>query len=149
MKLRRLPDAPFLVDSLPYRLEAEAWLLSIVCKATYVLEEGQCSFAPNPIDIYPDEQYFDPAGLLYAPRDLLPSKAHPEVVVVGLASDAARMTIDGGSFALQPPAAKSNGHTLPSLVQLTSQPLGEFDAERYQFADRTQWLKELPIGSPF
>ena len=149
MKFRRLRDAPFVIDSLPFWIDEDTSLLSVVCKATYTLREGQCSFAPRPIEIFADEQYVGASGTLYAPRDLLPAKAHPEVIVVWQASPKARLTLEGANVPLRPPMAKINGQTLPPSAQLASHPLGELDAERYQFAAREQWLDNLPIGAPF
>lgn len=149
MKLRRLPEAPFAIDSLPCRLDGDASLLSIVCKATYSLHEGQCAFAPIPVDIFEDEQYHGPSGALYAPRDLLPAKAHPEVIAVWPASENARMSLEGATIPLRPPVAKDNGQALKSTAELAMQPLVDFDPERYQFTTREQWVEKLPIGVPF
>src|SRR5579871_5656418 len=77
-----LPSAPFFWRPSPTR-----WALTVVAKATYLLDPGTASLAATPEPIHEEEQHWDddPSRSLVAPSDLVPYKPHAEVLLVGSA----------------------------------------------------------------
>src|SRR5262245_56965855 len=77
--------SPFRVASLVWQARPGTWVLTVVCKATYRLEQGTCSLAdsqehPNDDDNHWDD---DPRKSVYAPSDLAPFKSRADVLLVG------------------------------------------------------------------
>src|SRR4051812_5800220 len=77
-----LPAAQLIWQPAPGR-----YALTVVCKATYVLEPGFCPLAAEQEPINDQENHWDddPKRSLYAPADLVPFKLRAEVVLVGSA----------------------------------------------------------------
>jgi len=75
---------PLPAASLLWQPRAGAFCLTVICKATFVLEAPEAWLAPEqePIreaDVFGD----DPPGTLRCPSDLAPAKARADVVLVG------------------------------------------------------------------
>ena len=75
------------VASLVWQPRPGAWVLTVVCKATYVLRPVECTLAPlqeHPAD---EDRHWDddPARSLRCPRDLVPVKPGADVILVGSA----------------------------------------------------------------
>jgi hypothetical protein len=76
---------PLRVASLAWQARTSTWVLTVVCKATYRLEQGVSPLAaeqehPNDDDNHWDD---DPRKSVYAPSDLAPFKTRSEVLLVG------------------------------------------------------------------
>ncbi|HVK67610.1 MAG TPA: DUF2169 domain-containing protein, partial [Polyangium sp.] len=78
----------------PLRVAARVWtsahgapLLTVACKATYVLLPGTSQLAPEQEALNEDDNYWDddPARSLYAPSELAPYKPCADIVLVGYA----------------------------------------------------------------
>lgn len=114
--------APFAAGSLKWQETPGQWTLTLVCKLTLALEPGVCAVAPaaEPIHTRDQRREGSRGEGIYAPSDLVPHKAYPEVLLVG------RVTA--------PPEAAARGevaHLTVGAVELTL-PLpapGEEDAE--------------------
>src|SRR5262245_41409441 len=77
--------SPLRIASLVWQARPGAWVYTVVCKATYRLEQGTCALAaeqehPNDDDNHWDD---DPRKSVYAPGDLVPFKPRADVVLVG------------------------------------------------------------------
>ena len=152
MKIRTLPDAPFAVDVLPFRRTTDRWEVAVVAKATYAIEPGGCRLLQQPIGVYAEERRFDDAASsLYAPRDLVPLKAQPEIVVVGAQPQATFRLAGGAARPLRrppvwPPAGA--GPRAPwHVTDLAAAPLGEdFDGSVFQYAPIEQRLDRLSLA---
>src|SRR4051794_39483342 len=77
-----LPAAPLLWQRAPSR-----WALTVICKATYLLEPGTAPLAPDqePLNEHEDHWDDDPSRSLFAPSDLVPWKPRADVLLVGSA----------------------------------------------------------------
>ena len=77
--------APLEVGSLVWRDGALAPRLTVVCKATYRLLQGESRLAPEQEALRAEDEPMggDPSPGLYAPCDLVPRKARAEVMLVG------------------------------------------------------------------
>ena len=76
---------PLRVSSFVWQARPGTWVLTIVCKATYRIEQNASQLAaeqehPNDDDNHWDD---DPAKSVYAPGDLAPFKTRAEVLLVG------------------------------------------------------------------
>lgn len=76
---------PLRVASLAWKARTGTWVLTVVCKATYRLEQHTSPLAdaqehPNDEDNHWDD---DPRKSVYAPSDLAPFKTRAEVLLVG------------------------------------------------------------------
>ena len=62
-----------------------AWVLTVVCKAVYLLRPGESTLAPEQEAIREADEHWDddPARSVYAPGDLSPVKPRAEVTLVG------------------------------------------------------------------
>lgn len=78
-------ECPLRVVSLGWRLSTGEPALTVVCKATYLLQPGQSPLAPQQDAPNEDDNHWDddPGRSLWATSDLAPFKARPEVVLVG------------------------------------------------------------------
>src|SRR5262249_14816036 len=68
-----------------WRSGAGAHALTVVVKATYLLQQGQSVHAPDQEGVNETDRYWDdnPNSSLLAPGDLLPYKPQADVVLVG------------------------------------------------------------------
>ncbi len=82
-----LTAAPLRARSITWQEHPGQWMLTVVCKATYTLAADRCPLAPEQEDVAESDNHWDddPRRSLYAPGDLAPYKAKPEVVLVGSA----------------------------------------------------------------
>ncbi len=60
-------------------------VLTVVCKATFALQQGESTLARQQDPLHPADVYFedDPAHSVWVPADLVPFKARADVVLVG------------------------------------------------------------------
>jgi hypothetical protein len=77
--------SPLRVSSVLWQKAPAAWVLTVVCKATFDLLPGECQLAadqeaPNEADNHWDD---DLTRSVHAPGDLAPVKLRADVVVVG------------------------------------------------------------------
>jgi hypothetical protein len=75
----------FPVASLIWQPRPDAWVLTVVCKATYLLLPGVCTLAPTQEPTLDEDRHWgdDPARSLRCPRDLVPVKPGADVILVG------------------------------------------------------------------
>lgn len=75
------------VGSVVWRPRAEAWALTIVCKATYLLVPGESPLAAEQDPVHEADSYWndDDRRSLHAASDLAPFKAKADVLLVGSA----------------------------------------------------------------
>jgi hypothetical protein len=80
-------EGPLRVASFRWRLASGEPALTVICKATYVLEPTESSLAPQRDDPSEDDKRWDddPARSLAVASDFVPFKARAEVVLVGSA----------------------------------------------------------------
>jgi hypothetical protein len=73
------------VASLVWQPRPGAWVLTVVCKATYVLRPGECTLAPRQEPPANEDRHVDddPSRSLRSPRDLVPVKPGADVILVG------------------------------------------------------------------
>jgi hypothetical protein len=78
---------PFPVGALFWQPRPGAWVLTVVCKATYDLVPPVAEPHEPPEPLHEEDRYREdtPARSLYAPCDLVPAKARAEVLLVGRA----------------------------------------------------------------
>ena len=78
---------PLRVGTLIWQPRPSAWVLTVVCKATYLLRPGECVLAPEqdpPLDA--DSHWNDdPNRSVRAPDELVPVKPRADVLLVGQA----------------------------------------------------------------
>src|SRR5512144_1119834 len=75
---------PLRVASFAWQPWAGAWALTVVCKATFALEPGECRLVEVQEEPIEDDGYWDDeARSLYAPSDLVPFKTRADVLLVG------------------------------------------------------------------
>jgi hypothetical protein len=76
---------PLRVASIMWQRAAEAWTLAVVCKATFRLEPDMCRLVAPQEAPANDDGYWDDngTGSLRLPSDLVPFKAHTDVLLVG------------------------------------------------------------------
>ncbi|MBL8744585.1 MAG: DUF2169 domain-containing protein, partial [Myxococcales bacterium] len=79
-------------DELPFATllwqpRRDTWLLTVVCKATFVLAPGDLELSTRPIPVTQEDSYWDDdvGRSLAAATELVPSKARADLVVVGSA----------------------------------------------------------------
>lgn len=149
MPLPTLPDAPFAMAQLPFA-EGARRMLAIACKATYAITEGLCQpLAPTPV-LTEEVRYRGGARSVYAPRDLVPAKARPEVFVVGAAPGAQLRIGAGAPVPIEaappwPPQRRAKARTL-HVSDFVNQPAGDdVDPEGFQFAPPSQQLDRLDL----
>jgi hypothetical protein len=77
--------SPFCAGSVLWRPRPDRFSLTVVCKATYVLAQGESTLAGEQERVRDREAYFDddPRLSLYAPSDLAPFKPRADVILVG------------------------------------------------------------------
>src|SRR5688572_6318904 len=77
--------APVPVASLKWRMGEGAWTLSVVCKLSLSLEQGEAEIAKRHDPIYDEDKFpdDDDTASLYAPCDLVPARKLVDVMVVG------------------------------------------------------------------
>ena len=80
-----VPICPLRTGSLLWQALPGAWVLTVVCKATYVLAPTEAPLAaeqeePNEDDTYWDD---DPARSLHSASDMVPFKVRADVLLVG------------------------------------------------------------------
>src|SRR5262245_50734243 len=82
LSLCPLPAAPLI-----WQIQPSRWVLTIVCKATYRLEPGVVSLAPDQEPIFDEDNPHngDPARSIFSPADMVPFKQRVDVVLVGSA----------------------------------------------------------------
>src|SRR5277367_4221740 len=75
------------VASLVWQPRPGAWVLTVVCKATYTLRPGECTLASRQEPPADDDRHVDddPARSVRCPRDLVPVKPGADVMLVGSA----------------------------------------------------------------
>jgi len=85
--MRILSTSPLAAGSVTWQEQPDQWTLSVVCKATYHLVPGTVLVASEGESINDSDNHWDddPRKSPYAPGDLAPYKAKPEVVLVGSA----------------------------------------------------------------
>jgi hypothetical protein len=124
-------ECAFRVSRLGWCLSTGQPALTVICKATYLLAPGESPLAPEQNAVNEEDRHWDddPRQSLYAPSDLVPFKARPEVLLVGHA------------FALRGEPVRS------LLVRLR---VGSVDKALEMHADRA-WTVErnLREGAPF
>lgn len=90
------------VSTCPLRVSTRTWttargapVLTVACKATYVLLPGTSQLAPEQEAINEEDNYWDddPARSLHAPSDLAPYKPCADVVLVGYAFAPGRVPV--------------------------------------------------------
>ncbi|MRG92983.1 DUF2169 family type VI secretion system accessory protein [Polyangium spumosum] len=90
------------VSTCPLRVSTRTWttargapVLTVACKATYVLLPGTSQLAPEQEPINEEDNYWDddPARSLHAPSDLAPYKPCADVVLVGHAFAPGRVPV--------------------------------------------------------
>jgi hypothetical protein len=76
---------PLPVSSLVWQPRPGAWVLTVVCKATWILRPGECTLAPQQEAVLAEDRHHrdDPAHSLRCPRDLVPVKPGADVMLVG------------------------------------------------------------------
>src|SRR5689334_3113398 len=74
---------PLCVSSIIWQPRAGAWALTVVCKATFRLEPGECRLAALQEAPIEDDVYGETGGSLRAPSDLAPMKPRADVILVG------------------------------------------------------------------
>ena len=154
MKIRTLADTPFAVDVLPFRRRSDRWEIAVVAKATYAVERAGARLLKEPIPVFAEERRFDDAAAsLYAPRDLVPLKTQPEVVVVG-AQPGATIRLPGRPAQpirrppVWPPAGAGPGAPW-HVTDIAASPLGDgFDGTVFQYAPLQQRLDALSLSRP-
>lgn len=79
--------SPLPIASLLWQAQPGAWMLTVVCKATFDLLPGQSALRDNQQPIHDDDVYWDndPGRGLHAPSDMVPQKPCADVVLVGSA----------------------------------------------------------------
>src|SRR5690349_18403263 len=77
--------SPLRTSSLRWQILSDAWVLTVVCKATYVLAPTESPLAPEQEEPNEDDTYWndDPARSLHAATDLVPFKLRADVLLVG------------------------------------------------------------------
>lgn len=160
-------------EALRWRREGGAPLVTVVFKATYRLEPGECVLVedrPEPILVRDARYDHDPKGRIYAPTDLVPVKPSAEIILVGSAPASrealanrveARVQIgmlnksipvdqltrsSFGALASSAPRrqARLAGRDGPLFDQLGHVPLpSDFDEAFFQAAPSDQWVPEL------
>lgn len=82
LSLCPLPAAHLLWQRAPAR-----WALTVICKATFLLEPGTSALAPEQEPLNDQENHWDddPQRSLFAPSDLVPWKPRADIVLVGSA----------------------------------------------------------------
>ena len=78
---------PLPVASLLWQPRPGAWVLTVVCKATYLLRPGECVLATAQEPPAEEDRHWgeDPTRSLRCPRDLVPVKPGADVILVGSA----------------------------------------------------------------
>src|SRR5262245_21047511 len=73
------------IASLVWTPQSGASVLTVVCKATYLLRPGECTLAPAQDPPADDDRHWanDPFRSVRCPRDLLPVKPRVDVLLVG------------------------------------------------------------------
>ncbi|UQA56822.1 DUF2169 family type VI secretion system accessory protein [Polyangium aurulentum] len=79
--------SPLPVGSLRWQVRPGAWVLTFVCKATFLLQVGKSQLSPTQEPIHEEDSHWDddPTRSLYAASDLYPLKVRSDVVLVGSA----------------------------------------------------------------
>jgi hypothetical protein len=82
-----LATGPLPVASLVWHPRPGTWVLTVVCKATFVLRPGECVLAPLQEPPLDEDRFVgdDPSRSLRCPRDLVPVKPGADVILVGQA----------------------------------------------------------------
>src|SRR5262245_36707106 len=82
--------SPLRVTSLLWQKGPAAWVLTVICKATFDLAPGESPLAPDQEAPNETDNYWDAdvTRRLYAPSDLAPLKVPADVVLVGSADAA-------------------------------------------------------------
>src|SRR4051812_42454102 len=80
-----LASPPFRATSLVWQPRPGAWVLTVVCKATFVLLPGESKVArdPDPPNDTDDHWNDDEDRSLHGASDLVPFKRRADVVLVG------------------------------------------------------------------
>src|SRR5689334_19504837 len=83
------------VGSLLWRPRPDAFMLTVVCKATFELAPGQARLLAQQEPIHKEDRPWggDPAKSLYSASDLVPFKPGVDVVLVGSAYAPAGRTV--------------------------------------------------------
>ncbi|UQA55271.1 DUF2169 domain-containing protein [Polyangium aurulentum] len=76
---------PFYVASLPWQRQSREWMLTVVCKATFDLVQGELRLASGQEPINDADNHWDddPRRSVYSPNDLVPFKKGADVTLVG------------------------------------------------------------------
>lgn len=85
--MRIINSLPFMTSGITWQEQLDQWSLTIVCKATFLLEQGTALLAAEPDGMNEQDNHWDddPQKSVYAPSDMVPYKPHPEVLLVGSA----------------------------------------------------------------
>jgi hypothetical protein len=76
---------PLPASALLWSAEKRGWSLTVVCKATFMLEPGELALASDQLPLNREPRYWDDddQGSLFAPSDLAPFKPRVDVLLVG------------------------------------------------------------------
>ena len=82
-----ISNSPFPVATVHWRSHPEQWLLTVVCKATFLLSPGLSRLAPEQEHLITRDFHWaeDERRSLSAAREVIPAKACPEVILTGTA----------------------------------------------------------------
>lgn len=77
--------SPLQVSGLAWQPRQGAHALTVICKATYLLQPGESPLAPEQDAVNDQESHWndDPTRSVYAPSDRVPFKARADVLLVG------------------------------------------------------------------
>ena len=77
--------SPLRAGSLLWQAKPGAWVLTVVCKATYDLAPAESPLAPEQEAPNEDDTYWndDPGRSLHSAADLVPFKVRADVLLVG------------------------------------------------------------------
>lgn len=76
---------PLPAQGLVWQPRAGHWALTVVCKATFLLEPGEATLAAEQEPLNEEDNYWDddPERSLYAASDIVPAKPRADILVVG------------------------------------------------------------------
>jgi hypothetical protein len=112
-----------------WRRPGAPWVLTVVCRATFVLRPGRAVLAPKQhLPVAGDRGYPDgSSAAVYAPSDLVPRRGKPAVIVAGGRAGAARIAVGSvdkrapgaslGPTRATPGPADWQGQTLPADLE--------------------------------
>src|SRR6185503_6263331 len=83
--MRTVSNCPLPVSSWLWQSSPSAWTLTVICRATFLLQPSESVLAPDQEPPTPEDDYWnDDAGRsLRVASDLVPLKLRPDVTLVG------------------------------------------------------------------